>query len=394
MSTALIDSLKSLKQRIDARLLPPDEPANQAYASLAYLSFLAFPLLARWWGSLFTSDWILTVLSVLVFLPLYFASYWLTGWRRLGVVTATALLGVALLPSNPFANTYTIYACMMAATMPRRQLFAAFAIAHGSLLAALMQIDHVAMWFVSALSLGVSGIGVFAMRMAESNNAKQRALKLSQDEVRRLAQVAERERIGRDLHDLLGHSLSVIAIKAELAGKLAARDLGAARAEIADVERIARESLGQVRRAVSGMRAVGLRAEFANARLALGAVQVDFDYRADEVPMHPESESVLALALREAATNIIRHAQARRVHARLAREHDEVLLTISDDGRGGVAGDGNGLRGMRERVATVGGSIAVESPVGRGTTITIRIPWRAPPEPGRSEGGAALRLVG
>src|SRR5205814_6582017 len=95
------------------------------------------------------------------------------------------------------------------------------------------------------------------------------ALRLSQDEVRRLAQVAERERIGRDLHDLLGHSLSVIALKSELASKLFTRDSAAAAREIADVERIARESLGQVRRAVAGMRALGLRAELANARLAL-----------------------------------------------------------------------------------------------------------------------------
>lgn len=394
MTLPIPRSLFAWKRRLDALLLPPGEPAGPAYASLGYLVFLAFPGLARGWVPTPPGDWVYTLASVAVFLPLYFASYWVSGWRRVAVAMATAGLAVALLPANPFANTYTIYACMMVATATRRELALVFAGAHGSLLAALALIDNPALGFVGLLTLAISVVGVFAMRMAEANQAKQRALKLSQDEIRRLAQVAERERIGRDLHDLLGHSLSVIAIKAELAGKLAARDPAAARAEIADVERIARESLGQVRRAVSGMRTVGLHAEFANARLALGAVQVEFACEADEAPMHPESESVLALALREAATNIIRHARARRASARLARAGDRVELVIRDDGCGGAGGAGNGLRGMRERVAALGGQLELDSPPGGGTTLAIRIPWRAPPEPEAADARPALKLVG
>jgi two-component system sensor histidine kinase DesK len=232
------------------------------------------------------------------------------------------------------------------------------------------------------------------MRMYAANARKQAALRLSQDEVARLAKVAERERIGRDLHDLLGHTLSVVAIKAELANKLFGRDPAAAQAEIADVEKIAREALGQVRRAVTGMRAVGIRAEFANARLALGAVAVDFDYRAPDFSLHPEVETVLALALREAATNIIRHAGARRCSAELLREGANVVLTVRDDGVGGALVDGNGLSGMRERIEGLGGTLGVSSERGRGTQLRIALPWRErdPEGPGRDEATPTRRL--
>ncbi|HET7843076.1 MAG TPA: sensor histidine kinase [Xanthomonadales bacterium] len=375
------ESLATLARRINDRVLPPVlEPGAMPWYSLFYV---VFPLMPAVLPGFPQPDWALTLLAMATFLPLYFGFYWVRGWRRVGVLLAMSAMSVALLPANLFANCFVIFASVLSAFLPIRRMVLVFVVAQAALGAATYAVDSTGemVRVFGVMNLLTGGLAAICNRVWIHNACKNRALRLSQDEIRRLAQLAERERIGRDLHDLLGHTLSVIALKSELAVRLFERDATAARREIADVERVAREALGQVRRAVSGMRAVGMRAEFANARLALSAVMVDFEYEFDEVPLHPELETVLALALREAATNVIRHAEARRCRAVLRRSDGEVVLQIRDDGLGGARSDGNGLRGMRERVEAVGGTLVVESPPGGGTSLELRLPHRLPPPP-------------
>jgi two-component system sensor histidine kinase DesK len=391
-----VERLRALRAAVERRLLPPMMAEGEsAWMPLLYLGFLFLPLVFPMTRPL---DVGMTLAAIACFLPMYFGAFWLSGWRRAAMGLAIAALAPALLPVNPFANTFTIYGLLSAACLPLPVALLVLAGSLGMLAAAHWIVDPVGAVFVLLLTGLISVTSFLAMRMFAANARKQAALRLSQEEVARLAKVAERERIGRDLHDLLGHTLSVIAIKAELANKLATRDPAAAQSEIADVERVAREALGQVRRAVSGMRAVGIRAEFANARLALGAVAVDFEYRAPDLTLHPEVETVLALALREATTNIIRHAGACRVAAELLREGANVALSVRDDGVGGALADGNGLSGMRERLASLGGTLAIESEPGRGTRLHIVVPWREP-APDDSAGASPvparrLRAVG
>ena len=140
--------------------------------------------------------------------------------------------------------------------------------------------------------------------MCIRDREKDAALALSQDEVRRLAATAERERIGRDLHDLLGHTLSLITLKLELSRKLFERDPARAKHEMEDAERVAREALAQVRSAVTGIRATDLAAELASAKLLLETTRVQLDYAPPPQGLPPEVERGLALVLREAVTNI------------------------------------------------------------------------------------------
>lgn len=199
-------------------------------------------------------------------------------------------------------------------------------------------------------------------------------LALSQEEVRRLAALAERERIGRDLHDLLGHTLSLITLKLELSRKLFDRDVDAARREVTEAEKVARLALAEVRSAVTGIRATDLAAELASARLLLESSRVQFNYDAPPGDLPPDVERGLSLVLREAATNIARHAQASVAKIELIREPACVRMHISDNGRGGIDHDGNGLCGMRERVRALGGSLTIESPRGHGTLLKISAP--------------------
>jgi len=200
------------------------------------------------------------------------------------------------------------------------------------------------------------------------------ALRRSQDEVRRLAVVAERERIGRDLHDLLGHTLSLVAVKSQLARRLVASDALAAERQLAEIEQVARASLLQVREAVTGMRAAAFVAELASARLMFEAGDIRYEVQVADLDLTTRIESALALAFREAVTNVQRHSRATRVEVSLQHGSGMAELSVRDNGRGGVQVKGNGLKGMEERLAAVGGSLELESPPGNGTLLRIRVP--------------------
>jgi two-component system sensor histidine kinase DesK len=206
---------------------------------------------------------------------------------------------------------------------------------------------------------------------------QQSAIRRSNEEVMRLATLAERERIGRDLHDLLGHTLSVIALKSELARKLIDRDIGSARKEITEVERVAREALSQVRNAISGIRSTALPAEIVAATALLEAQGLKVKCETENVKLPHERETALALSLREAATNIRRHAQARGVTIRVRRETAAVVVEVADDGRGGNIVPGNGLNGMRERLGNVGGTLTLASNKDGGTLLRATVPVAA-----------------
>jgi two-component system sensor histidine kinase DesK len=217
-----------------------------------------------------------------------------------------------------------------------------------------------------SLFLGAGNI-FFAQR-----NRTNEKLRMANDEIEHLAKVAERERIARDLHDVLGHTLSVIILKSELAGKLIDHDPERAKAEIADVEKTSRAALADVRSTIRGYRDQNLEAELKHARAALGAAGVALQSETEEVGLSATQESVVALVVREAVTNIVRHARARNCLLKLAPVNGNCLLEIQDDGCGGSPLEGNGLRGMRERVEALGGRLQREN--GAGTRLVIQFP--------------------
>lgn len=315
-----------------------------------------------------------TYASLVVFLVLY-ASVYLRPLRQvLAYVLAIAALGYATMPfNNSGGTTYAIYACAMLVFQgaPRRSsLMIAGVIAGFILEATLLHWP----WQIT-IGMTMVCVAVAGGNMAYWTNFRKDAeLRLSHDEVRKLAATAERERIGRDLHDLLGHTLSLITLKLELSRKLFDHDLEAARREIAEAEKVARHALGEVRSAVTGIRASDLAAELASARLLLESCCVHLDYDLPPLDLPIEIERGLSLILREASTNIARHAHATIARIELIRDGDGVLMRIADNGRGGVAADGNGLAGMRERVHALGGDLQIDSPLRKGTTLCVRVP--------------------
>jgi two-component system, NarL family, sensor histidine kinase DesK len=199
-------------------------------------------------------------------------------------------------------------------------------------------------------------------------------LESANSEIERLSKEAERERIARDLHDLLGHTLTVITVKLDLARRLLSHDPDRARNEIVEAEQTARKALADVREAVSGFRGAGLEAEISRARRSLLSADVKLTAKLAPVELSSSQVNVLCLALREAVTNIVRHAHATVCQVTLLEKGRTIHFTIQDNGLGGQIREGNGLRGMRERVQSVAGEVKLRGFANGGTSLEITLP--------------------
>jgi two-component system sensor histidine kinase DesK len=222
----------------------------------------------------------------------------------------------------------------------------------------------------------IIGLSNFAFAQQARANA---LLERANSEIERLTQEAERERIARDLHDLLGHTLTVIAVKLDLARRLLSNDSDRARNEIVEAEQTARNALTEVREAVSGYRAEGLDAEISRARRSLLSANVKLATALAPVSLSSSQVHVLCLALREAATNIVRHAHATVCQVALFEKDGTIHFTIEDNGLGGQIREGSGLRGMRERLQSVAGAVKLTSSANGGTSLELTLSLASEP---------------
>jgi two-component system sensor histidine kinase DesK len=230
-----------------------------------------------------------------------------------------------------------------------------------------------------SFAASTAGIGLL-MVLLRDLRVRNDELTSARAELARLAVAEERERFARDLHDLLGHTLSVIALKAELAGRLVSSRPEEASREIAEVERVARGALGEVRDAVSGYRQPTLADELAGARMALSAAGVTVDVSAAQVGLDQGVEAVLAWAVREGATNVIRHSGASRCSVRVAVGLTEASVEVVDDGASRDGGAdwltpaGHGLAGLTERAEAIGGRLEAGRRSEGGFRLYVTVP--------------------
>ncbi|WP_109001350.1 sensor histidine kinase [Streptomyces rishiriensis] len=210
-----------------------------------------------------------------------------------------------------------------------------------------------------------------------------RELRAAREELARRAVEEERLRFSRDLHDLLGHTLSVIVVKSEAARRLALRDMDAALAQVTDIEAVGRQALTEIREAVTGYREGSLAGELERARSALTAAGVESSVTRSGPPPDPQSAALLGWVVREAVTNVVRHSGATQCLITVTAAPERIRLTVTDDGQGpqgadgddsGAPGGGTGLKGLRERLAIAGGSLTAGPGPRGGFTVTAELP--------------------
>ena len=350
---------------------PPEEVAGNpwerwgwAFASI-WLAFLFYPIVATLEADVATGWKVATFACILGFAVANVLGYSLwadRAWLSLGLMCGFALATVPFIGIQALA--FTPYVGMLSALQlpppwwPRATLVSALLP-----LLSLAGPDWFPAWFfltVWPIMLGGVLIRVFGDKAHEAGETRSR-----------LALVAERERVARDVHDVLGHSLTALSIKAELASRLIEVDPARAKAELESIQETARQALAEVRATVGGLRAANLEAELAAAPLVLGDAGITTNVRGDVADTDPRHRALLAWVLRESVTNVVRHAHATTVSIELG----PTGLVVADDGAGFEATggrEGNGLRGMRERVSAAGGTLQLSG--GPGTRLQVVLP--------------------
>ncbi len=317
-------------------------------------------------------DWLALVIAWPLFLALYALAHAQMRSRSVVAWMCLTLLGAIYVPLNPEASgIFAFVAAIVATRRFKPRVLWGYLFGINLLLLAEALFFHLNLWTWIG---GGSGAILFSQYVQLNTRERETniQLRLAQDEIARLAKLAERERITRDLHDVLGHTLSLIAMKSELAQKRFGTDPRAALVEAQQIEVISREALIRVREAIHGYAAASFAEEVNRVATELTSVGLRVQCNLDDVVMSSMQESVFAMVLQEAATNIIRHAHAGSCRIELVGTQEAVRLLVADDGQGAPEYDGFGLRGMRERLHLLGGSLQVRAD--HGTHLQASLP--------------------
>jgi two-component system sensor histidine kinase DesK len=338
------------------------------------LAFLVFPLSDLLSGRLSGGSEVVAAAGLVAFAALYLRLFWILPWvatdRRaegsvlLGSLAALAI-GLSIAFSDQWLGLLVYLGIAVALTLPTRLALPGIAGAAAIGVAITGELNVA----VQIVAFGL--ILVAVRRLMELV----RELEATRAQVAELAASAERLRVSRDMHDLLGHNLSLIALKSELARRLLSRDPSAAEGEVRDIESVARTSLQEARAAVRGLRSASLASELDRARQALEAAGIEVEVRTTG-PLPARVETVLGFTAREGATNVIRHSHAGRCEIAVRRVGEVAELEVRDDGVGatGAVDQGSGLRGLAERMAEAGGSVDAAPAAGGGFRLIARVP--------------------
>jgi two-component system sensor histidine kinase DesK len=366
------------------------DPRGRLLCMATTLAFLAFPLSDLLSGRLSTGSTVVAATALAAFAALYVRLFWILPWiaggrRDQGFALLASLAALAIGLSIAFGDEWLgllVYLSIaVALALPTRSALPAIA----GVAAIAVAITGDANVAVEVVAFGL--ILVAVRRLMELV----RELEATRARVAELAASEERLRISRDMHDLVGHNLSLIALKSELARKLLGRDPVAAEGEIRDIASVARSSLSEARAAVRGMRSASLASELDRAREMLEAAGIEVEVRTTG-PLPAKVETVLGFAAREGATNVVRHSGAARCEILARRVGGSAELELRDDGVGrtSASGQGSGLRGLAERMAEAGGELEAGPADGGGFRLLARVPITRSLPPPDATGTKAL----
>ncbi|MFG2223731.1 sensor histidine kinase [Streptomyces sp. NPDC048644] len=366
-----------------------------------WLVYFAGPVAELFRSGTSAADRVLGGTGLALFVVAYFALVFRHMWRGVSLSFVYGVLGLLLTLSTVLSWTlgfswlvlFIFTSVVSGVVLPWQHARWAVPVVTVVLLAVGARFPEIRGYYLFAYGLPAMGSG-YTMVGVQYLIRTTKELRAAREEVARLAANEERLRLARDLHDLLGHSLSLITLKSELAGRMLPDKPDAAASQVADIERVSRQALVDVREAVTGYRRPRLAVELAGARAALRTAgitaTVDPALESGHHGLAADGEGALAWALRESVTNVVRHSGARRCEVLLAEEWEAderryLCLTVLDDGTGPprVRHEGNGLTGLRERLALADGRLETgPAPGGHGFALRAFVPFAAGGPPG------------
>jgi len=366
-------SLARTRERIGSDTRPAGPDGRIGRGVVIWLAILVYPMVVAVRGD----DW-LAAAGVLAMAAAMTAAMLLPpagGYQLLRYVLLVPLLVLTLLLGRDLDSTsglLVVLPSQAAAMVLPLTLPALAGVVVVSALCIAVLGGHAGMDYSAvATAVTMSGFAMFLMRRVFTTI---NLLREAREELARAAVADERVRFARDLHDLLGHTLSVIVVKAQVVRRLADRDAGQAAAAAADIEAIGRQALVEVREAVTGYRQRSLAAELDSARTALADAGITPVVRRASGELDERADDLLGWAVREGTTNVIRHSAATHCTISLRYDADRVVLRIADDGTGGAGSvAGNGLRGLSERFDAAGGTVHTAA-TRHGFTLTATVP--------------------
>jgi two-component system sensor histidine kinase DesK len=338
---------------------------------LIYLVFLFFPML---FSAPATIDIVVSLIAVVVFIPIHFYAYRASSRDRLLPIALVAVIGAVLAFFDTGNGVFHVYCAAMAGFI--RPVWRSGAVLA---LCALVYVTAglvagrtgIEMGFILFMSL-IIWFGC----MSDAQTMLDKAQQEREHELdTQAASLLERERIGRDLHDLLGHTLTMVALKSDLANRLIDSNPEQAKVQVQEIQEGARRALNDVRVALSGLAAVSVVTELANAHKALSSAGVELTVTGALPDLSLEQDKVCGLMIREAVTNIIRHTRASRAHIQFTNGNGVKHVTVSDNGGGSVGAEGRGLNGLRRRIESLGGSVLINND--NGVSLRASLPVAA-----------------
>jgi two-component system, NarL family, sensor histidine kinase DesK len=299
---------------------------------------------------------------------------------RVAVLVLAGLAGLALALGAPgsFALLFWYVVAAAGLALPAREALAVTGVTAAAVAAGLAVTGSDSST-VAAYTISIVAVGAITASLGTTTRAN-RKLREAREELARLAVAEERSRIARDLHDLLGHTLSLIALKTELATKLVENDPKRAQTELHEVLSVTRQALGEVREAVHGYGRRAVADELEGARSALTAAGIECRVAASTDDLPDEIENAIAWAVREATTNVVRHSGARTCEIRLSTGDGRVALQVDDDGARTAGGsrNGAGLAGLAERARRLHGMLEAGGRAEGGFRVQLTLPLDAP----------------
>ena len=326
------------------------------------------------------AELIAAVISFSIFLPLYYDTYYKKGKQTWFAIATVTLISIMLSTLTASASIFFIYAVQIATRSLNGRTRIAWLI--GIFVAVIVPAatGH-ALWY---FTLGCWLFGPLVAVATATNCKLQEQAEIliqKQAEIRDLAVTAERERIARDMHDTVGHVLAIITAKSDFALRVVDKDLDQVKQELKDINLTGRQALRNVREIIAGMENTSIADELGHARYLLETsnIHVDITNNAPLLPSHFQHE--LGLIVREATTNIVKHANASRCAILLTGNDDTLTLRVQDNGKGGSLVARTGLTSMEDRTKALGGRFNIASSQEAGTDITVKLPLTDEEEP-------------